>query len=234
MNFLNKNSNYLYKNIILIYKIYQITSYIPYNLYLYRLAFSHSSLMRKNNNERLEFLGDSILNSIISEILYNKYPYMQEGKLTQLRSKIINRKNLNQIAFKLDLIKLFSHNVKLDKNFVLNRSNILGNMLEALIGAIYLDKGFQKTKFFIINKIINKYINWNSIIYVNLNFKGKILEWAQKNGNNVYFKSLFIEQNRVYQVDIIMNNKIIHTCKHYSKKEAEQKVSQKACKILNI
>lgn len=156
---------------------------------IYRQAFLHKSLNANNtvNNERLEFLGDSILGSITAEVLYDKYPGEGEGFMSGLRSKLVNRKTLNDLAIKIGLEKF----LKFDKSSGLSRESspdIYGNALEAFIGAIYLDKGYRFTHKYIRLHLINDNINLEKLKDTELNFKGRLYEYGQKNEKEVIFE----------------------------------------------
>ncbi len=224
------------KNIFYSIKIYKVFNIYPYNLSIYKLAFIHNSIAQEKNNERLEFLGDSVLNLIVTEMLYCIYPNLQEGKLTKLRSKIINRSNLNKISYKLNILQFVHYKINI-KQVAIYNSNVLGNVLEAIIGAIYLDKGYKITKKFVINKIINPNIDWNTFINIDNNYKGKILEWGQKRNIKIFFKCNVIKyksSNDIFNINIIINNSIISNGKNINKKKSEQLAAKKACKILKI
>ena len=171
-----------------------ITSIIgnpPKNLNLFKLATLHSSLGKvtrdgfKESNERLEFLGDAILSMIVAEYLFKKYPFENEGFLTEIRSRIVKRETLNQLAKKLGIPAL----VKLqDKKQKKSSNSIYGNALEAVIGAIFLDRGYTFCKRFILKRIIEQHLDMYQIIHTDSNFKSKIIEWAQKENKEVIFE----------------------------------------------
>src|SRR4051812_39441981 len=139
------------------------------------------------NNERLEFLGDAILGSIVAEYLFKKYPYQPEGYLTELRSRIVRRETMNNVALRMGLNKLVQYNQN-DRG--LSRSHIFGNALEALIGAVYLDKGFARTRVFILNQIIKSYIDLNMMESTDTNYKNQLLSWAQRNNHSLAFETV--------------------------------------------
>jgi len=185
------------------------------------------------NNERLEYLGDAILGAVIADILYKYFPNKDEGFLTQIRSKIVSRESLNKLALKIGLDNHVVSNVNMNNN-----KHIYGDAFEALIGAIYLDQGYLKTRTFIEDKIFKKYINLEEVVTVETNFKSKLIEWAQKNKKDVFFDTqedgvdktlrlpLFISEVEVEEVKM---GKGIGT----SKKEAQQKAAREALKRIN-
>jgi len=159
---------YLSPNRKYVKSLKNLLGFVPGNLSLYRLAFRHKSVAQnvkkgvKNSNERLEFLGDAVLGSVVAEVLFKLYPFEDEGFLTELRSKIVNRGNLNQLARKLGFEQLIQYDSRMVNST--RQGSLLGDAFEALIGAIYLDKGYDFTKNFLVNHIINHTsisIRWN-------------------------------------------------------------------------
>jgi ribonuclease III len=164
-----------------------LLGFTPKNKALYDLAFRHrsaDSTNSENNNERLEFLGDAVLGGIVADYLYKKYPKQSEGFLTEMRSKMVNRATLNSIAIKIGLKELVQFN---PADTHLRKSQIFGNALEALIGAIYIDKGYLATKKFILSRIIKLYMNIDDLEKEESNQKNKIISWANKNKKQIDF-----------------------------------------------
>lgn len=200
--------------------------YLPY----YELALMHRSQLDETqyNNERLEFLGDAILGAIIAEYLFKKYPLQDEGFLTELRSRIVRRETLNNVAMRMGLNKLVQYNQN-DKG--LGRSHIFGNALEALIGAVYLDKGFIKTKSFILKEFIKSYVDVDTLEVTDKNYKNKLLSWAQRNGHVISFETLEEKtegSRKLFSIGILLDNELIATGNGYNKKDAGQVAAQKA------
>jgi len=170
------------------YLVENLISSKPKDISLYKLAFVHksSSATKKGgqtqNNERLEFLGDAILDALVADILYQKFPEKNEGELTNIRSKIVNRAFLNQVAQRLAFDKF----VVATSN--LSNSNILGNAFEAFIGALYLDQGYLVTRRFVLKHIFHGPISLSSILLEDTNYKSRLLEWSQKNKKEVEFE----------------------------------------------
>jgi len=166
-----------------------LIGYCPGNLKLYDLAFIHCSASVTDsqgnliNNERLEYLGDAILGAVIADFLYNRFPQEDEGFLTKIRSKLVNRSFLTRLTFEMGLNVFIKMNAKSTQD----RSHIYGNILEALIGAIYLDKNYRAAKFFITKRILPQYVNLNEIEQVDKNFKSRLIEWSQKNKRELNF-----------------------------------------------
>ena len=204
----------------------------PKNKDLFEIAFTHSSLNKKDNQgnkinyERLEFLGDSIFSMIISQYIFFNFPDANEGELTKLKAKIISRENLNQIGEKMGLLNLIE--IKNQKNF---GKNIYGNLLESLIGALFLDQGFETTKNYIITKIIKPYINLDSINISILSYKSLVLELAQKRKRKVTFKTNIKNENDSntnFSSNLYLDGKFISNSNGFSKKKAEENVSKKS------
>lgn len=207
------------------------------NLDVYRESLLHKSALAKDSsgrlksNERLEFLGDTILDSVISNYIYAKYPHENEGYLTKMRSKIVNRKSLNQLANDLRL-----GNYIISNNLSIQNNNALGNAFEALIGAIYLDKGYDFTRCFIEEKIIKKYIDFDFLERVDTNFKSKLIEIIQRNRADISFDTTGDQIDRngtvVFMSNILVNGEALCEGEGYSKKEAEQNASKVALQKL--
>jgi ribonuclease-3 len=214
-------------------KIYRITGLLPRELALYELALRHSSLVTdprfsaQECNERLEYLGDSILGAIVSEFVFKKYPSKNEGFLTEMRSKIVGRNQLNLLGQKLGLDTLVMYNKKAGTI----RGSILGNTLEAFIGAIYLDLGFEAAQYFV-QKIINTYINLDELEVQNHNFKSQLMEFAQKNKIEPIVYEVVEEKiagnAKEFTVACIVQNQVMGLGKDPKKKIAEQKASEMA------
>lgn len=217
----------------------RILGFRPRNFELYQLAFVHKSASHfifnnvKVNNERLEFLGDAILDSMVAEFLFLKFPDKEEGFLTQTRSKIVNRDNLNSMAIKLGISDMIVSKMSKD-----NHKSVYGDALEALIGAIYLDKGYEKTKKIVLERIIQSYTNINRLLETENDFKSRIIEWGQKNKKAVNFTS-FEEMDEhgntpVFITHLFVVDDIIGRGSGSSKKEAEQNAARQALQILEM
>lgn len=205
--------------------IESITSLQAKNLGLYRLAFQHKS-KNKENNERLEFLGDSILDAVISEIIYKHFPRKDEGDLSKLRSKMVSRNMLNIWANKLHLLENLSYR---ESTPAQGLQNIEGNTLEALIGAVYLDQGFVNCKAFILNKLIEPNVNWRNLENEIVDYKSLLYTHFQKDGKSIGFK--LIKENiempeERFCMGLELDTKILVDACGKSKKQAEQKVAQ--------
>lgn len=213
-----------------------VLGFTPKHLPFYITAFTHRSSNDDldANNERLEFLGDAFIGSIVGEYLFKKYPNKDEGFLTEMRSKIVSRSSLNDIALRMGLQKLIRFNTH-DK--MLRRSNIFGNCLEALVGAIYLDKGFDTTQKFILKNMLYNYIDIDDLEVTDFNFKNKLYNWAQVNNHVLDFVTLG-ESNeagrRVFTVGIEIDGELYIKATGYNKKAAGQTAAQKALEQLGI
>lgn len=221
---------------VFVRELAKILGFIPKSLFLYKRAFTHKSQSSKEktdkryypaNNERLEFLGDAILDSITAEYLFRKYPTQDEGFLTQMRSKMVNRKALNKIAAHMEL-DIFLR--QLGANRI--SQTMMGNTFEAFVGAVYLDVGYERTKSFIINKMLRQYIDVHHLETVNTNYKSQLFENCQKNQKTISYDVLEhfrTKSNRErFKIAVIVDGKTLATAEDYSKKSAEQKASEKA------
>ena len=218
-----------------------LLGFVPGNLSLYRLAFRHKSVAQavkkgvKNSNERLEFLGDAVLGSVVAEVLFKMYPYEDEGFLTELRSKIVSRNNLNALARKLGLDGLIQYDNRMVNST--RQGSLLGDAFEALIGAVYLDKGYDFTKGFLINRIIKSHIDIHTLEQTETNFKSKLIEWCQRHGKDVIFElaqNQDGESNKLFTVQVNIDGDIMGLGKEFSKKNAEKLAAEKACEALGI
>jgi ribonuclease-3 len=213
-----------------------VLGFIPGDLSLYKTALSHRSVREgaDENNERLEFLGDAVLSSIIAHYLFRKYPYKGEGFLTEMRSKMVNRQKLNEIALKMGLKKITFYN-KFDN--ALKISQIFGNTLEALIGAVYLDKGYKKTQTWVEKYIILPHLFTDDLETVEINIKNKLYGWANKNGKALEFETLSetIENGRrLFTIGATVDGELVSQGKGYNKKDASQIAAQVAVEKLGL
>ena len=207
---------------------YQMLGFYPHDIHIYEQALLHKSSSVKSdqgrlvNNERLEFLGDAILDAVVGDIVYQNFEGKREGFLTNTRSKIVSRESLNHVAEQIGLSKL----VKFNTRHSCHNNYMGGNAFEALVGAIYLDRGYAYCKDFMEHRIIGTYIDLNKVSRKEVNFKSKLIEWSQK--NKVLLSFELIEQSLdefnspVFVTEVIVEG--IHACKGkgYSKKESQQ------------
>lgn len=208
----------------------------PGNLQLYRSALSHRSVKETpdENNERLEFLGDAILSAVVADYLFKLYPYKGEGFLTEMRSKMVNRQQLNDIALKMGLRKLTFYN-KFDN--ALKGSQIFGNTLEALIGAVYLDKGYPKTQSWILKQIVIPHLFMEDLELIDINLKNKLIGWANKNGKTITFEMADEKlegSRRVFTMNAVLDGEIFAQGKAGNKKDASQIAAQVAIEKLGL
>jgi len=217
-------------------KLKPILGFIPARLSLFKTAFFHKSMTNeapgKPTNERLEFLGDAILSTIVAEYLFKKYPNKDEGFLTKMRSKIVKRQTLNEIADSMGLDVILAE-------YTMGKmsSSMLGNALEALVGAIYIEFGYEKTKLYVIRNILTKYIDIIDLENKDDNHKSQLLEWCQKNGKEVNFTTIarFKHDKRdFFRVAVVIDGSEISTAEDFNKKSAEQTAASHAIRILNI
>ena len=207
---------------------YRMLGFYPHNLKIYEQALLHKSSSVKTekgrplNNERLEFLGDAILDAVVGDIVYQKFDGKREGFLTNTRSKIVSRESLNRLAEQIGLLKLIKFNARQSAH----NSYMGGNAFEALVGAIYLDRGYDYCKYFMEERIIGQYLNLERISRKEVNFKSKLIEWTQKNKVEIVFDLLRQSNDEfnspVFESEVQIEG--IHACKGkgYSKKESQQ------------
>lgn len=216
-----------------------LLGFYPQNLRLYDLAFIHKSASTIDsqgnfvNNERLEYLGDAILGAIIADFLYNRFPQEDEGFLTKTRSKLVNRAFLTKLTHDMGLHVFIDSNTtkKIDK------SHIYGDALEALIGAIYLDRDYQTAKFFVTKKILSQFVNLHEIEQEDSNFKSQLIEWSQKNKREIEFETTEETDEKLkqprFKAIIKLDEEEIGRGSGTSKKEAHQKAARETLKKLN-
>jgi len=225
----------------LITAIKNIVGSKPLNLSLYRLAVVHSSMAKKNDkgqresNERLEYLGDAILGAVIADFLFKKYPFKDEGFLTSIRSRIVNRETLNTLGKKVGLNQLVEYDKT--KKSKLSHKSLYGDTLEALVGAVYLDKGYGYCSNFIIDKLITPYFDISEIAKSDTNFKSKIIEYAQRENKKVRFDIVNVttdKHHKEFTAQVFINDQPLGKGFGHSKKKAEQNASQKSCEILKL
>lgn len=218
--------------------LYTILGFYPRNIELYQMALSHKSIHFKNkkgkpvNNERLEFLGDAILDAIVGDIVYKHFPGKREGFLTNTRSKLVQRETLNKIAQEIGLSRLIYSS---GRNFSHN-SYMAGNAFEALIGALYLDRGYNLCMRFMQEKILKKMVNIDTVAYKEVNFKSRLIEWAQKNKMNIAFNLLEQkkddEGNPVFKYCVVIEGIKCNSASGFSKKESQQLASEETLECI--
>jgi ribonuclease-3 len=219
-----------------------LLGYVPGNLRLYQMAFRHRSVAveikngAKNSNERLEFLGDAILGSVIAELLFKLYPYKDEGFLTEMRSKIVSRANLNQLAKRLGLDEHIEYDNK-SIGYTSKQGALLGDTFEAMIGAVYMDKGYNFTRNFLLNRIIKPHVDIHTLEQTETNFKSKLIEWCQRHGKDITFEIVPNEEGentKLFTVQVNVDGENCATGRDYNKKNAEKLAAEKACDFLKI
>lgn len=238
MNFLFRFYNfYLSEDKGLARKMRNLIGFTPSKLSIFKLAFYHKSASNDKmnaitSNERLEYLGDAVLGTIVAEYLFKKYPNKNEGFLTKMRSKIVKRQSLNKIADKMGLDVILN-----EYNQTRLSRSMLGNALEALVGAVYLECGYNGTKRYVINKILRSYLDIHELEEYDDNYKSQLLEHCQKNGQVVTYKMLakykFDKRDR-FKVAVMIDGKKLATADDFNKKSAEQTASEKAMHTLGL
>jgi len=218
--------------------IKNIFGYCPHNIYLYQLAFRHKSASKefinglKLSNERLEYLGDAVLSSVVADYLFRKFPYKEEGFLTEMRSRIVSRSKLNRLSKKMGIDKLIE-----SEAFCNNHSKSLyGDAFEAFVGALYLDKGYKFTRKIILKRVIEIHFDIEKLESQDVNFKSQMIEWSQKEKIPIDFKVVDEVGNgygKQYVVEILVDNEVYGSGRDFSIKGAEQIASGQAMEKLN-
>jgi ribonuclease-3 len=226
-----KNSTLVYDRRDFRSRLKHLLGFHPQNLRLYEMAFIHRSATytlpdgTRINNERLEYLGDAIIGSILSDYLFHLYPEASEGFLTKTRARIVKRETLNQLGISMRLDSLIVSNLSSSD---IPRS-LYGNVMEALTGALFIDTGYDRTRHFFIEKVLKKHLDLHDVLASETDFKSLILEYCQKSRMKLNF--IFREgtgndnSHPVFIVDLEINNEIIARGEGNSKKEAEQDAS---------
>jgi ribonuclease-3 len=206
----------------------EILGFYPSKIALYEQAFTHKSIVNESetekvSNERLEFLGDAILGAITAEYFFKKYPFKEEGFLTKMRSRLVSRSFLNQLSIDIGLDTFLETSADTSRT-----KSIFGDAFEALIGAIYLDKGYTQCKNFVVNKIIKDYIDIDDLVEKETDFKSKLVERCQKEKLKLEYKNSELENasGKYYKCELLIRNKIVAVAEEKSKKLAEQKASK--------
>lgn len=230
-------SGYFSRDRIFILSLTQIIGSYPRNTSLYQLAFRHKSFEQEvdgkliPNNERLEFLGDAVLGTVVAHYLFKLFPYKDEGFLTEMRAKIVSREQLNKLSVKLGLDQHVKENVD-------NKSKaIFGDALEALIGAIYLDQGYEGSKQFIINRILKYHIDMEKLEVTETNFKGKLIDWCQKEKKEIKFElmgEIGEGYGKKHEVYVAIDGKRYGKAMDFSKKKAEKRAAEITLKLLGL
>ncbi len=232
--------SYFHSNKAVYRKISKIAGFYPIKVPCYSQALRHHSMSTaihqsgmRDSNERLEYLGDSVLNTVIAELLFARFPYKDEGFMTEMRSKIVSRESLNDLAQKIGLNEIVLYDRRaVGQNL---KGSIFGNALEAFIGAVFLDRGFYGARHFIKHKLLT-HIDVDKLEFTEKNFKGKLIEWTQKNNRTIDFESdeEISRKQKIYKVRVKVDGEEYGAAEHLSKKKAEQLASEKACEKLNL
>jgi ribonuclease-3 len=220
----------------LILSLRNLLGFYPGNISVYQLAFSHRSISRETDNgvplsnERLEYLGDAVLGAVVADMLFKKFPYRDEGFLTEMRSRIVSRENLKNLAVKIGIDELLQKEAAIG-----TYRSMYGDAFEALIGAIYLDKGYAKTQKFILDRIIRIHVDLHEIEQTEKNFKSLILNWGQREKHSIVFETVEEEQkDRLIKVRLLVDDKEVAVGVDFVKKKAEQIAAQAACTTLGL
>jgi len=219
-----------------ILSLHSLLGFYPGNLSLYKLAFSHRSLALETvggnrlSNERLEYLGDAVLGAVVADLLFKKYPFKDEGFLTEMRSRIVSRENLKQLAVKIGIDEMLQKDAGPG-----SYRSMYGDAFEAFIGAIYLDKGYPLTQKYILHHIIRPHVDLEEIESTEKNFKSLILNWGQREKHTVVFDTVSEDsRTRLITIKLLIDGEEKALATDYVKKKAEQIAAQKVCKDLGL
>lgn len=216
-----------------------LLGFYPNNISVYKLAFSHRSSAEEHpsgiklSNERLEYLGDAVLGAVVAELLFKKFPYKEEGFLTEMRSKIVNREHLNKLALKLGIDHFMNGSIDPAAK---NRS-AYGDAFEALLGAVYIDKGYPTVRKLVLERIIKHHVDLEELEELDSNFKSKLINWGQRERKKVEFELLEEIDNggkRLLRVRVLVDGEEMARGEDFSKKRAEQIAASKACVALHV
>lgn len=233
---------YLSPQKIFVGRLKNILGFVPKNIKLYEMAFRHKSVAVvikdgvKNSNERLEFLGDAVLGSIVAELLFKLYPYKDEGFLTEMRSKIVSRAHLNQLSQKIGLNEMVQYDARII-SFTSKQSSLYGDAFEALIGAVFVENGYRFTKDFLYTRIIKPHVDLEVLENTETNFKSRLIEWCQHGGKEVQFLQVENpegESAKMFSVHAIVGGEVCGEGRDFNKKNAEKLAAEKACELLKI
>ena len=214
-------------------KLKDILGFKPKSIILYKKAFTHRSMNIRDkkgnpiNYERLEFVGDAMISSVIAAYLYEQVPHGDEGYLTKMRSKVVSREHLNELGKELNLIDLVQSRIP-KSNF---GNNIHGNLFEALVGAIYLDKGYKVCERFLFKRVINPHVDIETLEGKVISYKSLLIEWCQKEKNTFdyeVYEDTGRDELKHFSVKLSINDKVVSKARATSKKKAEEKASKRA------
>ncbi|HPK04275.1 MAG TPA: ribonuclease III [Bacteroidales bacterium] len=220
-------------------KLKNIFGFYPNNISIYQLAFRHKSCALRHfngiriSNERLEFLGDAVLDAIIADHLFKLFPYKDEGFLTQMKSKIVSRNHLNKLSSKLGIDKL----IQCSQETIPHHKSMKGDAFEAFIGALYLDKGYRITRSIIIDRIIRLHVDMDEMVTMDTNFKSRLLEWTQREKKTLEFKvidEVGSGYHKQYIVELLIDQVVFGRGQDYSIKAAEQQAAEKALEKISV
>jgi ribonuclease-3 len=222
-------------------KVYRVTGVNPGKIRIYREALKHSSTARREDtdnvvdNERLEFLGDAILDAVIAELLFLRFPKKDEGFLTEMRTRIVNREQMGDMAHKLGLAELMEvkHDLLGNKSAM---KTIAGNALEALIGAIYLDKGYSTAKNFIVKRMVAQYLDIDKLMHTTVSYKAVFMKWLQQQRKQISFEYEVdtTRKTALHKVSMSVDGEIWFVEENASRKKAEELCCEKACRRLDL
>ena len=231
-NFIDRIKLSFRKDKELYLSLYEILGFYPHDISYYKMALLHKSIMHRNskgkpvNNERLEFLGDAVLDAVVGDIVYQHFPGKREGFLTNTRSKLVQRDTLNKLAQEMGINQLILSNGHSSSH----NSYMGGNAFEALVGAIYLDRGYDACMYFMQKRILAQMINIDKVAYKEVNFKSKLIEWSQKNRVKLDFVMLDQQKDKngspIFTYQVVLEGVEGGTGKGYSKKESQQVASK--------
>jgi len=223
-------------------KLFWTFGIIPKRTSLYKEAFTHHSLQKKHrhsekpvSNERLEYLGDAVLDLVVAEKLYSKYPYEDEGFLTEMRSKIVSRNQLSVLGREVGIQPFLNHSNHMRMS-PQSASVMVGNAFEAFLGAVYLDKGYKGCKRYIENRIIERFINFEELKETEISYKSRLHKWSQKTKKEIKFDFDLAEpgSKKAHSVELLIDEKVVAKAKNYSKKKAMEQACKIVCEDMDI
>lgn len=218
--------------------LYSILGYVPGDIKYYKMAMTHSSSTSTSGkkllcNERLEFLGDAVLSSVTADFLFSKFKKEREGFLSKSRSNLVCRERLNELAIEIG-IERFLTACGLPQQ---HNSYVYGNALEALVGAIYIDKGYAQCRRFLLDRVFSRLDDIEAVVKADKNYKSRLIEWSQKNHHQVEFRVVreeLLKDGPFFVSEVLVDSEVCGSGEGYSKRESQQKAARQAITTLQV